>query len=363
MDDALADPLTSDLYEAEFRHRQHRRLGAVFTEFLFQFIVDFFLVPLIRDIDEVDDDDSSQVAKAKLTADLARRFEVGLQRVELLFLLRSVSSAVHVDDRHRFGMLDDDVPAAFQPHFSCKGRHDLLLDTEDVEDRFPLSVVLDFLHHRGRKHLHIRPDLFEELLVVDDNPLNIFAEQVADNARRRRHILVKQGRGGFFLDGFFNFVPCRQQRLEVLQENLFVLILGVRSNNHAKCRRENTSHQLSQTALLLKAADFFGYPDLAVKRQEDEEAPGERNFGRDTHPLLPHGFLCHLDNNILTLGQIDVAVLAFESGATVMTVRSTDRGRFHGDGGGVPVRRKSHRSRSSMVRFIIVISVRIGVNS
>ena len=106
------------------------------------------LVAVLPDlhVDEVDDDDAADVAQPQLLGDLVGRLEVVVEHRLLEVRRADVLAGVHVDDRERLGVLDDQRAARRQPHLAVERLVELLVDVEALEQRQALGlgvVVLD----------------------------------------------------------------------------------------------------------------------------------------------------------------------------------------------------------------------------
>ena len=123
--------------EAEFVEAQHFRRRAIGAQSVFESGHHFFAVAALFHVDEVDDDDAAEIAQAHLADDFLHGFEVGPDDgvFEAVRAAADVLSGVDVDGDQRFGVVDDDVAAGFQPDFRAQAFVDFLLDAELLEDR------------------------------------------------------------------------------------------------------------------------------------------------------------------------------------------------------------------------------------
>ena len=308
MQDILADALSRDLHETELGHREHGHLRPITAELFLQLIKYFPLVPFIIEVDEVDHDDSPDIAEPELPADLPGGLHVGAEGVLFLLLLRRVAAAVHIDDDHRLGRIDDEVAAALQPDLACKGGLDLLFDFVHIEDRPFVAMELDFVEQLHRGIADVGADLLMEFAGIDNDAGDVIGEQVANDTRRRRHVLVEKARGFLRLDGLFDFPPRVNEILQVVRQRRIVLPLRNSADDDAEALGEDGLNDLAEPALFLEAADLLGDADLAVKGEENEEASGEGDLGSHADPLLPHGFLRDLDDDLLPLFELYFSV-------------------------------------------------------
>ena len=78
--------LASDLHQTELAERQHVMLRPVAFHQFAHILIQLLLVSLVIHIDEIDDDDTSDVSQAKLVHQLIRRQHIELERILLLVL-------------------------------------------------------------------------------------------------------------------------------------------------------------------------------------------------------------------------------------------------------------------------------------
>ena len=128
LEQALADPLAGHLDQAQLGDVEHLGAGLVPGQRLAEGLDDVVAVPGDLHVDEVDDDDAADVAQAQLAGDLLGRLEVVAVDRLLEARLAHVLARVHVDDRERLGVLDDERAARRQPHLAVEGLVELLVD-------------------------------------------------------------------------------------------------------------------------------------------------------------------------------------------------------------------------------------------
>ena len=149
----VGDILASHLDETERRNFHDVRLRSVALELRAQRFLDGGAVLRVRHVDEVDDDDSANVAQPQLADDFLHRFEVVLRDRVLQSPAGTArtradeTSGVDVDDRERFGVVEDEVAARRQVDATLQRRSDLRLDAERVEEGLLLLVTHDALDH------------------------------------------------------------------------------------------------------------------------------------------------------------------------------------------------------------------------
>src|SRR5581483_12352400 len=77
---AGADTLPRHFEQAEVRDAADLDARTIVLEALFQLALDRTVVAILVHVDEIDDDETGQVAQPKLTGDFVRGFEIGLER-------------------------------------------------------------------------------------------------------------------------------------------------------------------------------------------------------------------------------------------------------------------------------------------
>ncbi len=94
-------------------------------------------------VDEVDDDDSAEVAQPQLTGDRLRGLEVGLEDRLVEIARADIAAGVDVDRRQGLGLVDDQIATGLQVDAPVQGAGNFLVDVAQVEDRSFAAVVLE----------------------------------------------------------------------------------------------------------------------------------------------------------------------------------------------------------------------------
>ncbi len=125
-------------------------------------------VALQHHVDEVDDDDSAEVAQPQLADDLFGRLQVvagdGLLEVAAA---AGELAGVHVDDDHGLGPVDHQRAAARQPHLAIDGLRQLLVDAVGGEDVLVGLPALEAVGQVGRDLLDVRGDRVPLAVALD----------------------------------------------------------------------------------------------------------------------------------------------------------------------------------------------------
>ena len=147
--EAFMQPLAGHFHEAKLRDGQDLRLGLVPLRVLDHGLVDRLLVLAALHVDEVHHDEAAHVPQTQLTRDFGRGLHVGLEDDAFLAGTHAgafVAAGVHVDRDKRFGLVDDDVAAAGQPHLAEEGLVDLPLDVVFLKEQARPREVVDAAH-------------------------------------------------------------------------------------------------------------------------------------------------------------------------------------------------------------------------
>ena len=265
-------------------------------------------------VDEVDDDQPADVAQPQLPGDLLGGLEIGVQG--RLFDVGALGRArrIDVDGDQRFGGVDDDAAASVQLHFVLKGRLDLALDLEAVEQGHRLVVELDALlvlrHHRIDELVR----LVEGLLGVDQHLADVRAQTVADGAHEDVVLLVQQRRGAQLGGGLVDGAVQLQQIVEVPLQigGVPVHAGGAHDDAHAVGDVERPQGFAQRVAVL--AFDAPGDARGAgVVGHQHQVAGGDAQESGERRPLVAALFLLDLDDQFLALvehvADVDAAFL------------------------------------------------------
>src|SRR5262249_39128539 len=111
---AGADTLARHFQKAEVRDTADLDAGAIVLQAILKPPLDRPVVALFIHIDEIDDDQPSEVAQTQLAGDLLGGFEVGLERRILDVVLPGCAPRIDVDRHQRLGLIEHDVAAGPQ---------------------------------------------------------------------------------------------------------------------------------------------------------------------------------------------------------------------------------------------------------
>jgi hypothetical protein len=95
-------------------------------------------------VDEVDDDDAADVAQTQLPAISTAASRLLLEDRLFQARLADVLAGVHVDDRQRLGVLDDQRTTRRQPDLAVERPVQLLVDVVALEQRQRLGLGIEY---------------------------------------------------------------------------------------------------------------------------------------------------------------------------------------------------------------------------
>ena len=180
-----------------------------------QTVFDFALIAGAFHVDEVDNDQTAQVAKTQLTGDFVGGFQVGLEGG--FFDVATLGSATRVDVNRdqRFGMVDHDGAARRQVHLTRISRFDLMFNLEAREKRYVVMVTLHTIdvvrHHLAHEGLC----LLEDVVGIDEDFADIRLEVIADGADDEAAFLENEQRCGVVFGDRVNGGPQLHQVIQI----------------------------------------------------------------------------------------------------------------------------------------------------
>ena len=172
--------LAGDLHDSELRNGEDVVLGLVVGHSGFHFVENLSLITFVLHVDEVDDDQSTQVAKAHLAGDFHSRFHVGLQNeIFSILAVTLVTAGVDVDGNQGFRFLHYDLSTRRQHHSPHKGLLNLSLDIESLENR---NLLIEKANLRIRFAVNPSNCIKETIMIlflIHLNPIDIIGKKIS----------------------------------------------------------------------------------------------------------------------------------------------------------------------------------------
>ena len=295
-----AQALTGHFQQAETGDAADLDAGAVGFE---AFAYPFFHGALVLGrghIDEVDDDQATDIAQTQLAGDFLGCFQVGLQGGFLDVAALGGARRVDVDGHQCFGVVDDDGAAGGQLHFTFEGGLDLAFDLEAVEQRHAVFVELDLARV-------LRHDLADEVerffldgFAVDQHFADVLAQIVADGANDDIAFLVDQEGAAALAGGGFDRFPQLQQVIQIPLQFLCAAAETCGTDNHAHVGGNVEAVQGCAQFVALFTFDAAGNATGArVVRHQYQIATGQADEGGQSRALVAALFLVDLDDDFL----------------------------------------------------------------
>ncbi len=291
--------LAGDLHDSELRNGEDVVLGLVVGHSGFHFVKNLSLITFVLHVDEVDDDQSTQVAKAHLAGDFHGRFHVGLQNeVFSILTVTLVTTCVDVDRNQGFRFLHHDLATGRQKHSTHEGLFDLTFHVETFEDRYFLVEKGNLGFGLGRNPLDRLDQPVVIVLLVDLHPIDFVGEKIPCSQSDQIRFLVKEGRTLLGIHLRLDFIPFLQEYVQIPVKKLFRLFLANRPDDyaHAFAQRE-VADDAFQPGPLRLVFNLTRDATLARVRHENKKTSGKRQVGGGARTFAPDLSLCDLNDD------------------------------------------------------------------
>ncbi len=209
-------PLPRHLQQAEPRQSADLDTRPIHANRIAQPVLDIPLILGRLHIDEIDDDQSANVADAQLAGNLVSRLEIRVERGRLDIAAARGTRRVDVNRDEGLGVVNDDTAAGGQLDFVRVGRLDLALDLKSRKERnivlIELQALLGVRRHEAR---HVLLRLLEGGRFVDQHFAYIVGQVVAHGAGDGVALAEDQKRGRAVLGGRVDLFPLGLEIVEV----------------------------------------------------------------------------------------------------------------------------------------------------
>ena len=293
--------LACDLDETKLGGRQDFVLGAVVRHGFDQGVVEFLAMFGFVQVDKVHNDDAAHVAQAQLARNLLGSIEVDLEGV---FFRRVVlvepMAAVHVDDVHGLGVLDDKVNAVFDGDNLTEKAFDLLGNVIIVKDGVFAFVKLHNLSLLRCNGTDVTLDFFIESFVVHMDVVERLVQQIAQHDAGLAHFADHPAVSGhlFHLDDAL--FPLGDECPEVGVEFGHLLAFGDGADDDAIVVGLDALDETAKAVALFTTADFLRYRNAVREGNEDEITSCKRDLCRDSWAFGVDRLLGNLHRNQVT---------------------------------------------------------------
>ena len=324
--------LTGQFHQTEAADLSHLNACAVVLERIFEALLNRTLVLRIVHVDEVDHNQTAQVAQTHLTGHFVGGFAVRSESGLFNIGASRGASRVHVNGDQRFCVVDHNRAARRKGNGAGVSRFNLMLNLETREKGRFFTIALHAAHHVGHHVRHELASLIIDFIGVNENFTDFRLEVIANGANHevaffnneeRRGIGAFQsfalGAGGFghiFRDntvaftglqfilrtgGFGNSFPELEQIVQVPLEfvNRAADACGAGNDAHA-------GGQLQAVHRLTELLTFFAFnaardtASAGVVRHQNQVAACQRNERGERCALVAAFFFFNLNDQFLT---------------------------------------------------------------
>src|SRR5437867_1657578 len=189
---AWSGPVSGDLDQAELANRQYPAPRPVRLQLLFQSSSQFLAVLLVLQVDEIYDQNPTEIPEPDLSDYFPCSLHVGGQR--RLFepgVAAHVFPGVHVDGHQGLRGMDHEIASRGEPNSATERPLNLLFDAHDLENRSPALISLQARHQMRGVGAQEHAALFQRALVVHHHPANLFREKVPENSHGETFLTVE----------------------------------------------------------------------------------------------------------------------------------------------------------------------------
>ena len=253
LDEALTHALTGHLHEAQGCNLGDLVTGTISSQALDEATQHEITVGFEDHIDEVDDDDATDVTQAQLADDLFGGLEVvtGHRLLERTAGTDELAG-VDVDDGHRLGAVDDEGAARGEPHLAVHALGELLVDAVRVEDVLRAHPLLDAIGELGAELVDVFLDGHVGVAPLDNELREVLIEDVAHDAHGKLGLAAQQRRGALRVGALLlDVFPLAGQASDVVSDLLLRRAFRGGAHDDARTRRNDSLEDLLQASALL----------------------------------------------------------------------------------------------------------------
>ena len=237
-DHTRTQTLAAHFQKTKARNATDLNTGTIGFQFVLQTFFNSRVVLALIHIDEVDNNQTGQIAQTQLASNLFGRFKVGLERGFLDRAFFGRFARVHIDRNKCFSHADHNVAARFQLNGRIEHCTKIAFHLIAGEKRQSLLVVLHVLCVGRHDHLHEVLGHAVSTLAFDQNFVDLAVIKVADRAFDQIAFFVDFRRGNRMQCQFADLLPKALQ-VFVVSFDLGLGALGTGSTNNQPCPLRN----------------------------------------------------------------------------------------------------------------------------
>ena len=253
---AGAHALPAHFHQTEVRDAPHLNAGAIKAQCIGQPVLDLAVIALLLHVDEIDHDETSEIAQLQLPGDFIRRFQVGRERRFLDRILACGLARVDIDGNQRLGLVDNQIAARLQRNVRAEHGVQLLFDRIAGEQRLRLVIFDDVLDMARHQHAHEVGSVRISLLARHYDLVDLLGIKIADRALDQVAFFIDEARCGRLQRHLADAFPQAQQ--------VFVVALDLLARAGGTGRTDDQPHALRHIKFLRD-----GFQPLAITRGND----------------------------------------------------------------------------------------------
>ena len=328
-DEPLADPFARHLDESKGRDFGHLMTGAIAAQALDESAKNQLAIGFQHHVDEIDNDDSADVAQPKLAHDLLRGFEIVAS--DRFFESPSGTcefAGVDVNDGHRLRAINDERSARRQPDLSVESLGQLFVHTVRREYVGRVSPVFEALRQLRRQFRDVLGNRLPRSSALYFEGLEILVENVSNHPDSKFRLPFEEHRSRFrVLRLRLDLFPGFGEAFDVGPQLLFGRTLGGGPDDHAMLGRNDFTQQTLES-LALPVGKLAGNSRHRTGRNENEVATGKCDLGRQASAFVTYRILRHLDNHRVPRFQrlLNASGFAFQPGGLPVDLAGVKNG-------------------------------------
>ena len=291
--------LTGHLNQTQRSHLSHLMLGTVTAQALNQTTQNQVTIRLKHHVNEVNDDNATNIAQTQLTDNLLSSFQVVLG--DGLFQVAAATgelTGVHVHHGHGFGTVNYQRTTRRQVHLTVQSLRQLLVNAVMIEE-VVITIPLLQAGHQVRGHVgYVRLDGIPRVLTLNNHRGEVLVEDVTHGFNHQVGLLVEHLRSQHLagVSLLLNLFPLRTQTVNIMSQLLFRSTLRRGTNNHASTLGQLVLQNLLQTSTL-SVGQLAGNTGHRTTRHVHQEATGQGNLAGQAGTLVTNRVLGDLHQN------------------------------------------------------------------
>ena len=212
---ARAHALARHFKQAETADAPDLNARAVYFQRFFQALFDGAVVAPFIHVDKVNNQQTGQIAQARLARNFRRGFQIGGKGGFLHRIFACRFAGVYIDCHQRFGLVNHQIAARWQRHHRIEHGGQLVLNGCLAEQRIGVGVLFNFSRMTGHQQFHITARQLVAIGPADHNLFKILAVNIADAPLDEAAFFVNQGGRGAANGNLAHIFPKPPQILPV----------------------------------------------------------------------------------------------------------------------------------------------------